>query len=78
MVPILMMSAKLATLGLIKWKVFWNKGYKVIVSVHDVPNEILLLESNYIPNVAMWPNFGNSNIAMKEVITTSVSDRFDQ
>ena len=78
MVPILMMSAKLATLGLIKWKVFWNKGYKVIVSVHDVPNEILLLESNYIPYVAMWPNFGNSNIAMKEVITTSVSDRFDQ
>ena len=78
MVPILLMPAKLATLGLIKWKVFWNKGYEVIISLHDVPNKILPLESNYIPYVVMWPTFGNSNIAMKEVITTSVSERFDQ
>ena len=29
------MSAKLATLGLLKIKLFWNKGYNVIISVHD-------------------------------------------
>ena len=30
-----MMSAKLATLGL-KIKLFWNKGYDIIISVHGV------------------------------------------
>ena len=29
------MSAKLATLGLLKIKLFWSKGYNVIISVHD-------------------------------------------
>ena len=41
MVKILMMSAKMATPGLLKIKVFWNKGYDVIISVHDVTNKIL-------------------------------------
>ena len=41
MVAILIMSAKLATLGLLKIKVFWNKGYDVIVSIHNVVNKIL-------------------------------------
>ena len=36
MVTILMMSAKMATLGLLKIKVFYNKGDNVIISVHDV------------------------------------------
>ena len=35
MVPILMMSAKTATLGLLKIKVFRNKGYDVINCVYD-------------------------------------------
>ena len=39
-VTILMMSRKLATLGLLKIKLFWNKGYGVIISVHDVSNKI--------------------------------------
>ena len=30
------MSAKLATLGLLKIKLFWSKGYNVIISFHDV------------------------------------------
>ena len=34
----LMMSAKLATLGLLEIKVFRNKGYEVIISVYDVTN----------------------------------------
>ena len=36
MVRILMMSAKMATLGLLKIKIFRNKGYDVIPSLHDV------------------------------------------
>ena len=39
MVVVLMMSARLATLGLLKIKVFWNKGYNVIISVHDAANK---------------------------------------
>ena len=39
MVAILMMSAKLATLGFLKIKVFQNKGYDVIISSHDVPTK---------------------------------------
>ena len=41
MVTILMMSAKVATLGLLKTKVFRNKDYDVINSVYDVINKNL-------------------------------------
>ena len=68
MVTILMMSAKLATLGLLKKIVFWNKGYDVIISVHDVTSKILSRDSNYIIDVVMWPKFGNSSISMREVL----------
>ena len=71
MVTILMMSAKMATLGLLKIKVFWNEGYDVITSVHDITNKILSGESNYIVHLVMWPNFGNSSSSMTEVIKTS-------
>ena len=50
---ILMMSANLATLCLLNIKVFWNKGYNVIVSVHDVTNKFLSLDSNYVVDVVM-------------------------
>ena len=40
MVTILIMLAKLATLGFLKIKVFRNKGYDVITSLYDVINEI--------------------------------------
>ena len=40
MVAILMKSVELATLGLLRRKVFWNKGYDVLVCVHDVTNKI--------------------------------------
>ena len=36
MVLFLVMSAKMATLGLLKIKVFWNKGYDAKISVYDV------------------------------------------
>ena len=72
MVTILMMSAKMATLGLLKIKVFWNKGYDVITSVCDVTNKILSRESNYIADVVMWPKFGNFSISMREVNIISI------
>ena len=40
MLLILMMSAKLATLGLLKRKVFQSEGYDVII-VHGVTNTVL-------------------------------------
>ena len=45
------MSAKLATLGLLKIKVFRNKGYDVITFVCDVTNKILSRDLNYIVDV---------------------------
>ena len=72
MVTILTVSARIATLGLLKIKVFWNKVYDIIISVHDITNKILLRDSNYIVDVVMWPKFGNSSSSMGEVIKTSI------
>ena len=72
MVNVLMMSAEMATPGLLKIKVFWNKGYYVIYSVYDVTKKILSHGSNYIEDVVMWPKFGNSSICITEVIITSI------
>ena len=73
MVTILMMSVKMATLGLLKIKVFWNKDYDVIISVYDVTSKILSNDSNYIVNVVMRPKFRNSSISTREVIIPSIS-----
>ena len=67
-----MMSAKLATPGLLKLTVFWNKGYDVILSVDDGTNKILSRDSKYIVDGFMWPKFGNCIISMREVTTTSI------
>ena len=67
-----MMSAKMATQGLLKIKIFWKYGYGVIISVHDVNNKILSRDSNYDINVVMWPKLGNSSISVREVIITSI------
>ena len=72
------MSLKMATPGLLKITVFWNKGYDVIIHVDDVTNKILSHDSNYIIDVLMWPKFGNSSISMRQVITTSILQEFDQ
>ena len=40
MVGILMMSPKLATVGLLKIKVFWYKVYGIIISIHDATKRI--------------------------------------
>ena len=59
MVTILMMSAKMAALGLLKINVFWNKDYDISLSIKDVTNKILSLSSNYVVDLVMWPKFGN-------------------
>ena len=41
MVATLMMSTKLATLGLFKLNLFRNKAFGVLISVLDVTNKIL-------------------------------------
>ena len=73
MVKILMKSAKMAVPAFLKIKVFWNKDYYVIYSVHDITNKILSHGSNYIMDVVMKPKFGNSSICIWEVIVTSIS-----
>ena len=66
------MPAKMGTPGLFIIMTFWNKGYDVIIYVHDVTSKILSCDSNYIVDVVMWPKFGNSNISMREVIIISI------
>ena len=73
-----MMSVKLATLGLLKIKIFWNKGYGVITSVHDVTNKILSCDSSCIIDVVMWTKFGNSSISLREAFITSILEGFGQ
>ena len=48
MVAILMVWVKLATLGLLKIKVFRNKGYDVMTFVYDFNSKILSSDSNFI------------------------------
>ena len=53
MVVIRMMSAKMATVGFLKIKLFQNKDYGVIISVQDVTNKTFLSDSNYVVDVVM-------------------------
>ena len=50
---ILMMSPKMASLGLPKIKVFRNKGHYIFICVHNVTNKILLCDSNNITDLVM-------------------------
>ena len=50
---ILIMSAKMATPGLLKITVFKNKGYDVIIPVDNVSNKISSHDSNYIVDLFM-------------------------
>ena len=53
-----MMSAKIATLGIIKIKLFWNKGYDVIIYIDGVTNGTLSHDSNDIVELVII----NSNL----------------
>ena len=87
------MSTKMVTPGFRKFKVFWKKGYSVIISTISHPdiyiyiyiykkqtitNKILLRDSNYIMDVVMWPKFGNSRIFIKNFFITSSLSGFEQ
>ena len=78
MLPVLIMSAKLDSLGLLKIKVFQNSGYDVTIPDYNVTNKILIRESNYIIGLVMWLKFGDCSISMREVIITSILSGFDQ
>ena len=54
MVTILLMSAKLATPGLLKLKKFQNKDYDVISPDYDIIRKNLSHESNDIVNGVMY------------------------
>ena len=64
------MSAKLANLGLLKIKVFWNKVYDAINFLHDVNRKFLSPDSSYIVDLVIWPTFYDSSTSMREVILT--------
>ena len=68
----------MATPGLLKITVFWNKDYDAIIPNDDVTNKISLRDSNSIVDLFMWKKFGNSSTSMKEVITTLILQGFDQ
>ena len=72
MVTILMISAKMATPGLLKIKIFWKQGYDIIISFYDVTNKFFLRDLNYIIDIVMWPKFGNCSISMRKAIITSI------
>ena len=48
-----MMPVILTTPDLFKIKIFLNKGYGVIISIHDATNKILSSSSNYLVEVAI-------------------------
>ena len=73
-----MMSAKLATPGILEINAFWKKVLDVVISIHDVTNRILLRNSNYIVDVVIWPKLGNCGISMREVIIISILQGLDQ
>ena len=56
----------------IKIKVFWIKGYDAITSFHEVTKTNLSRDSNYTLYMVMLSKFGNSNKSMREIIITSI------
>ena len=61
MCAILMMSAKLANLALLKIKVLWVKRYDVIISVPEVTNKTFSHDSNCIVNDKCDKRFGTKS-----------------
>ena len=60
----------MATLGLLKTKLFWDYGG--IIPVYDITKKTLSCGSSYVVNIVMWLKSGNSSISMREVIITSI------
>ena len=78
MVTTLMMSTKIATPGLLKVKLFLNKGYDVLISVHNVTKKVLSRDSNYIVDMVMWKKILEQWTVIKEWVSrdTGTSKKF--
>lgn len=61
--------AKLATLGIVKKLVLWNKYYDVITYTHDI-TRIPSSDLDYIVEMVIWPKSCYSSISIGEAITT--------
>ena len=66
MIAILIMLAKVATLGLLKIKVFSNKGYDVIIFVHYITTTILkgFDQKKTFFEGCTWFKFNNLGVAL--------------
>ena len=60
MIKILLISAEMATLGLLEIKIFLNACYYVIIYLHFVTNKTISCDSKCIVDVTMWPKFYTS------------------
>ena len=67
-IVILIMPAKLATPGLLKIIIFWNKVYDVIIKVCDINSKTLPHVKNYIVNAVMLRKFDSSSKSLKDVV----------
>ena len=78
MVTTLMMSTKIATPGLLKVKLFLNKGYDDLISVHNVTKKVLSRDSNYIVDMVMWKKILEQWTVIKEWVSrdTGTSKKF--
>ena len=65
-----LISAKLATPGIVEIKIFWNTGYGVKNHVHDI-TKTLSRDAKYIVDLLMWLRFGDSSVSKREVFVTS-------
>ena len=50
---VFVLSTELATLDLLKMKIFQDKGYYVIISVNEATNKVLSHNLNYTVDVVM-------------------------
>ena len=66
---VLIILAKLATLGILKKLVLWNKDYDVITYTHDI-TRITSSDLDYIVEMVIWPKSCYSSISIGEAITT--------
>ena len=55
----------MATPGLLKMTVFWNKSYDVIIPVDDLTKKFFSRDSNYIVDAFIWAKFGNCSVSMR-------------
>ena len=54
-----MLPANIATSDLPKVKIFWDKDYDAIISLHDITKKNLSRDTNHIIDMIMWRKFGN-------------------